>query len=53
MDYIETKEILNIIIEENNKENDIRGYKFKDCGETIFTEKIEITNCIFENYQNY
>ena len=49
MEYKKTEEIENVIIQEINRENDIRGYKFKDCGETIITEKIEITNCIFEN----
>ena len=42
MDYKETEEIENIIIKETQQENDVRGYKFKNCIETINAEKIEI-----------
>ena len=48
MEYKETEQIENIIIKETEQENDVRGYEFKNCIETIITEKIEVTNCMFE-----
>ena len=49
MEYKETEEIESTIIKEISKYNDIRLYKFRNSVENITTEKIEITNCIFEN----
>ena len=37
--YKEAEQIERIIITETEQENDIRGYKFKNCIETIITEK--------------
>ena len=46
MNYKETEEIENIIIKEINQENDIRGYKFKNCVENIITDMFKTTRIL-------